>query len=430
MTAKPMHSDVPQKPSDLIEPDAKAVLPAGQLTPHSDPLEPAGLDITSTVESAASNEKKKVNAKRAEPQNPFEFLEAFYAGRTKQLSESIVRRIKANGLFLDFESRGALVAVALSADENLDKTRKLMLLANAEEDLKPLGNLLIEFSAAVICLHPIIKTNGIQAKLFPNYLDESTLEDAWSALEFRKKVFIEAASVELNASPSQAVNDSIIDKKKMQKGLNKSKGLSKAVFTAENRAYRNAYLCSVIWRIHKKQATFSDSMRAMRNSIFRTPISMSKEGDLLEAIAQMPEKDDARAALLLDWQFRQQSDVTYKLAIATQQVDDLTVQLDAVILEKLQYINTVSFLQQDLVLEKSNNQQLQKDIGVAQTHSNVDLEKLRATSLQMIRVAIKNLETVTTALGRDPPKIEIATEVLNGVVDALTKDAVKLEGLI
>lgn len=369
--------------------------------------------------------------KRHEPQTPFEFIEAFYTGRSKSLTESIVRRIKNNALAIDSASRGTLLRLAQSEDETLDKTRRLMLIASEEADLKPLGHLLIEFAVEVICLNKAIHSNGMRVKLFPNYSDESALEDAWKALSSMKLSedlgTMDAPQLAENSetdTSDRAQADGDIKIFSGRKGNSQTK--AKAAISLSNKARRNALLCSVIWRIHKKHVTFPEAMRAMRNTIFYAPIATALEADLLEAIALMPEKEDSRVALLLEWQAKQQLDISLKLSDANQRTSDLTVELAQVANEKNLALEAIEKLRQDLLAIQVKNQDLHSQLGVVQTHGQADHEALRSLSLRIVRESVTQLESVTTALGRDPPKVDIAIEVLNTVADGLKKAEKKL----
>lgn len=389
---------------------------------------PPATEVNITEENAKTGKPEKAE-KRPEPQTPAEFIESFYKGRTKSLTESIVRRMKGNGLAFDAGSRGAILRLAQSDDETLDKTRKLMLIASEETDLKPFGDLLMGFSVDVICLHKSIQTNGIRAKLFPNYSDESVLEDGWNALSSMKQPEEDAAMIELQVSKYSDTNEQEKSGGNSQIGISrKGKGTASgnALASLVNKARRNAFLCSVIWRIHRKHSTFSEAMRAMRNTIFRAPTATGLETELLEAIALMPEKEDSRVALLLEWQAKQQLDISAKLVEANQCSSNLTSQLAQVKRDIAIGLETIAKLEQDLVTVRLERQHLQSQIGVVQTHGQADHEALRSLSLRVVRDSVNQLESVTTALGRDPPKVAIAVEVLNTVTDALRQADKKL----
>jgi len=360
------------------------------------------------------------NRKRSDPQNPFEFLKSFYTGRTKSLTDSTIRRIKANGLAFDPDSREAILLLGLEEDDSLDKTRSLMLIAIRLDELKPLGDLLIDFASELICRHTKIRTNGIQAKLFPGNLDDWTLDDAWAALLTLKNTSAAITSpVDNSCSQINVVDEKVLNEKGKSNISRKSRREKKVTTSADGKVFRNAYLCSVVWRIHKKRTTFSDSMRSMRNSIFHLEKSISGEDRLIEAIALMPEKEDAKVALIWDWQVRQQADAVAKLAFARQENDELKQSIVLAEKEKINNFELTEKLVVELESMKAEIQRLSSDIGVVQTHGNADQEILRASSLRVISDAITNLDNVVTALGRDPPKTAIALDVLNTVVDGL-----------
>jgi hypothetical protein len=373
--------------------------------------------------------QQSTGPKKIELRSPFDFLDAYYKGRVKTLSEAVIRRIKSNSIALDSESREALLQLAISEDVILDKTRKLMSIGLKLDDLKPLGELLINFAVEVICQHSKIKSNGVQAKLFPGFMDEFTLNDAWTTLEgLQKLTVVKEPSVPVVSSSSEEGGAKVGSTQKSRNGLRRSGGNLKQPSLTAERAFRNAYLCSVIWRIHKKQSTFADSMRAMRSSIFRAQSNVINEDELLEAIAQMPEKEDLKVALIWDWQVRQQTEVTSRLSFATQEIERLEAQLVTAENEKIVQLNAIYRLQQEATQSQLKIEQLIADIGVVTIHGNDDQENLRASSLRVISGAITNIENVVTALGRDPPKTGIAIEVLTVVLDGFEQVKKQLQG--
>jgi len=390
------------------------------------------------TEVAGTDRKVEKNEKRAEPQNVAEFVEAFYAGRVKALADATIRRLKNSAIVLDASTRGALLRNSMLTDRTLDKTRRLMLIATEVTDLKLLGHLLFDFAADVVTYHSALRANGMQARLFPNYDDQYALEDAWIALCALTNSE-ESRAAKVGQDP---VRDGVADKvdgepdvqaeeqrEEQREARVRHSGFA-AARTAQlqvNKARRNALLCSLIWRVHKKHASFAEAMRALRTTLFRPPVrSATLEAELLEAIALMPEKEDPKVALLLEWQSRQQADLVNRLSEATRQAESLSTQVGDLQSQVANGLADADRLEKELAYEKVKKRELDVQIGVVQTHGQADYEALRAMSLRIVRDSASQLEDVSKALLRSPPKVEFAREVLDTIVDSLKATSNKL----
>jgi chromosome segregation ATPase len=296
-----------------------------------------------------------------------------------------------------------------------------------------LGYLLLQFAAEVVLLHPAARANGMRAHLFPLHGDEYTLEDAWRLLRSLKTM---SAAVEqeggddggeggvardaTSASESTASTHRATDQK--------AAAAARAHQHAADKARRNALLCSVVWRVHRNQQTFADAMRGLRGTIFALDVKpTSPEAELLEAIALMPEKEDSKVALLLEWTARQQSDLLNKLTDSLRRADALGAEEAALRAQLGEAKERVAALEGQLQSERASKEELDRHIGVVKTHGQADYEELRASSLRAIRDAVQQLEQVSVALGRDVPKVSFAREVLDTIVDFLRATTKKLE---
>lgn len=372
--------------------------------------------------------------KSPEPQSTQEFIDAYYLGRVKVLSDSTVRRIKGSQVYPDPNVRSKLLSVAPSCDASLDRTRKLMFIASEVEDLKPLGEYLMRFAAEVVVRHPAVQANGMQAKLFPNYQDESTLEDAWAALCAVEPAVAPEGEAEFPGGRGQereagfAVISSF-DRPTARKAKDRLPGAKgKPAPAIANKARRNALLCSVVWRVFRKQLSFSEAMRAMRNTVFKlAKLPDALESELLEAIALMPEKEDAKVALLLGWLVKQQEELNDRFSDAVRNTERLAAKVADLEKDREQAIETIARLEGELAQEQARKLELDAHIGVVTTHGQADFEALRAMSLGVVRDAVGRLEDVSTALGREPPKVSFAREVLDTIVDSLNAANKKLE---
>jgi hypothetical protein len=376
--------------------------------------------------------------KRPEPQTTAEFIEAFYAGRTKVLSDSTVRRLKNAPVILEPSVRGDLLRRAMEVDDSLDKTRRLLVLATEVEELRALGHLLLQFAADVVLLHPAVKANGMQAHLFPPYGDEHTLEDAWRLLNASEVTMPrstnaekepQAADVETNAS-SQALNEATTASEAASQRAKVVARLRAAQLLVA-KVRRNALLCSVVWRVmHRKHLPLAEAMRALRGTLYAQGVEEPRlEAELLEALALMPEKEDAKVALLLQWTTKQQSDLVNKFAAGQSRIESLTEQVSRLEVEIKAGSQHVQTLKQQLEFERASKAELDRHIGVVKTHGEADYEELRAASLRSMRDAVHQLEQVSVALSRDTPKVPFAREVLETIVDSLRATTKKMEEL-
>jgi hypothetical protein len=171
-------------------------------------------------------------------------------------------------------------------------------------------------------------------------------------------------------------------------------------------------------------------MRALRGTLYAQWVDGPRlEAELLEALALMPEKEDGNVALLLHWTTKQQSDLVNKYAAGQSRIERLSGQVSCLEAEVRVGSQHAESLNQQLVLERASKAELDHRIDVMKTHSEADYEELRAGSLRFLRDAVLQLEQVSVALSRDKPKVPIAREILEGIVDSLRAETKKMEEL-
>lgn len=378
---------------------------------------PAGGGIPSGAPTADAAEpiqaQKKPSERRYEPQSVEDLLGAFYRGKIKAVSESTVRRLKSIGLHLNAGSRGELRRMAFELDESLDKSRRLMVVASEIPDLKALGHVLMDFAAEVVVFHPRLRRNGLQAHLFPVHWEDNDLTGAWEFLQ-EDECEQPLSAPELASEGSQP-----------QGSLGKSKASSEKSTASKLR--RNALVCSVLWRV-SRGAPFAEAMRGLRSSIYKLPTwPPTLERDLLEAVALMQDKEDGRVALLLEWQARQQMELGGRLEQAIRQAKELEELLQATERSRDDALQACKRLEATLDAVNDKKEQLTAKLGVVQTHGKADFEELRAMALRLVSETARKLEEASRALGREQPKVVLARETLNVVVDALHSGRRKLE---
>lgn len=419
--------------SSTSEPPASAAPPLPDASSQADTHQDLLKRTSAGTDQAPQNKPEK----RPEPQSVAEFVDAFYAGRTKVLSDATRRRLKSTTASLDAGARGDLLRMAIDTDETLDKTRRLLLLASEVNEHKVLGDLLLDFAANVVGLHPAVRTNGLSAHLFPVHGDEYDLEDAWQLLKSLELPKSPATPADDDMAPNGAASgqepdvdsaSSEADSVGRRTTTTKAKSAARAAQQVASKARRNALLCSVVWRVYRNKKPFSEAMRGLRGTLFSpgsNPTGL--EAALLEAIASMPEKEDSKVALLLQWSARQQDDLWRELTKAKCRNEALTAQGDALDLRLSEANKRIEALDGELQVERASKEALDRHIGVVKTHGQADYEGLRASSLKAIRDAVQQLEQVSVALGRDIPKVAFAREVLDTIVDSLRGTTKKLE---
>lgn len=375
--------------------------------------------------------------KRSEPQNVAEFIDAFLAGKAKSLSEATARRIKGASPSIDPSLRGELLRRAQEVDGALDKSRKLMLLAKELSSHKALTYTVIEFCVDCVLMNPFVQSEGMRPVLFPGHHDACGLDDAWKklqALALPSNTNPKVPDVELETTSSTDKLDSSGAHVGQESGKANAKGgaakaaAQRSVAALASRVRRNALLCSAIWRVQQEQVSFPEVMRTLRATLFslkKRPDSL--EDELLEAIASLPEKEDERVAYLLEWSARQQTEAMNKFADASRQAEALSLEVDALKARLASSEERVDSLQGYLERERNARAESEKALGVAETHGQADLEELRALSLKALRDAVSQLDVVSEALKRVPPKVESALDKVDAVMDALKTTNKKLE---
>lgn len=375
------------------------------------------------------------NDKRTEPQNLTEFIEAFLTGKVKSLSEPVARRLKSSSPQLEPVERGNLLRCAQVVDGSLDKVRRLMLAATALASHKPLAYLVMEFCVDCTLANRFIRADGMRSLLFPGHHDVATLEEAWARLQSLPVPTDSHASVaesEDSAAHDQdppACEDASIDDRVQNSKDGAAKTASaRTIATTAGRSRRNALWCAAIWRVRQDQMAFAELVRAVRTTLFslkKRPESL--EDELLEALANVSDKEAEPLALLWEWNVRQQTEVVNRLVDANRRVaalDDETRELK----ERLALALTeAQKLQEQLADERAAKQASETALNVAQTHGQADLEEMRALALNTLREAVSQLDVVSEALKREPPKVLSALDKVDAVMDRLKATNEKLE---
>jgi chromosome segregation ATPase len=165
---------------------------------------------------------------------------------------------------------------------------------------------------------------------------------------------------------------------------------------------------------------FPEVFRSLRATLFALERRIiTADDELLEALSSISEKESGVVALVLDWSLKQQIEsrnqfdaLDRRHSITTQELTEAREQL-------MQVTTHADRLSKQLGEERAAGEQLHKEIGVAKTHGQADLEDLRSLALKTLRDALSQLAVVSEALKRDPPKIQSALDKVEAVMDRL-----------
>lgn len=418
-TAIPSESKSAEVPVTAMPDIEDKVLPA------SDTVQPADIrEVLVNKESSVEQSEKRV-----EPQNLTEFIDAFLNGKVKSISEALARRLRSSSPRIEVEARGELLRLAQASDVALDKVRKLLISAKKLTSNSVLEQEMIEFCLDCVLSNEFVRAEGMRTLLFPGHDDISSLEEAWARLQsltILNSIGAEECQPESPHADDGAVSE--VAKPSANSAKNQNEKSKRALATLAARTRRNALCCSAIWRVRHKQMEFPEVVRALRATLFVLEKRVdSVDDELLEALSSISEKESDVVALVLDWSLRQQieslnrfEDVNRRYAASARELDEVKEQL-------MQMRVQADSLRAQLGEERAAGEELHKELGVAKTHGQADLEDLRSQALNTMRDAVSQLDVVSEALKRDPPKILSALDKVEAVMDRLKSTNNNLE---
>lgn len=396
-----------------------------KVLPASDTVQPADIqEVLVNKESSVEQSEKRV-----EPQNLTEFIDAFLNGKVKSISEALARRLGSSSPRIEVEARGELLRLAQASDVTLDKVRKLLISAKKLTSNSVLEQEMIEFCLDCVLSNEFVRAEGMRSLLFPGHDDISSLEEAWARLQ--SLTILNSIGAEECQPESPHADDSTVSevaKPSANSAKNQNEKSKRALATLAARTRRNALCCSAIWRVRQKQMEFPQVVRALRATLFVLEKRVdSVDDELLEALSSISEKESDVVALVLDWSLRQQieslnrvEDVNRRYAASARELDEAKEQL-------IQMKVLADSLRAQLGEERAAGEELHKKLGVAKTHGQADLEDLRSQALKTMRDAVSQLDVVSEALKRDPPKILSALDKVEAVMDRLKSTNNNLE---
>lgn len=409
---------VPERREGRSDGGAEGGVPSA-VAPASETLQPDG-ERAGEVQNVDNPDRPRP------PQNLAEFISAVYSGRLKTLPGAVLNRIKASPSMIDALTRAALLAEARRVDPSLDKAKLLMLLARKAGPSRAIARAIREFVRDAVKQHPVMQGEPTHAGAFPGSSDSSAPEEVWHALappesplRAKRQPRREADEVADASADVEGVSEDAIPESARQT----------AKFGAQvSKARRNAFLCDALWRFDEGLAGFADSLRTLRQTLFALDKRPARvEQELIEGLATVSEKDDARIALLLDWGWQSAAVLQTKIVELERRDAELRRHLS----DEQGRIADARRAHQAQVAEtemhKAAAQSAKSDLDNHRVHARADFEHLRAASLGVIRHAIDELGNVDVALSRDQPKVSLSRDVIHTVMDSLLRHVKSLE---
>lgn len=328
-----------------------------------------------------------------------EYLESYYTGRIKSLSDETIRSI---GMKVSSSPslRAQLIDDAIRADFTLEKTRQLLVLSLNAGGSSGLAKTLRDFGKDVVCRHPVMGSQEPES-WFPttSQSDHSNLKVLWS-------IFVSSITKPASDEPD---DEGPRDKKPNPADIQKAR--------------RNAFLCTAIWRYAERQMSFAECFRSLRATIFESESDgKDLEKQLLAYLVSVQEKDRVGVAAFARWFFEQTIHVQNQadhcrlrlefLQSQKQEVDELltTKELE------------IASLNQQLSGLREQIQATEEEVRVVKVHSKDDLERQAGRTIRALEDEIPVLTDCLTALNREPPKVEVAKEYLGTALDTLNNE--------
>lgn len=355
-----------------------------------------------TVESV-DNQAKPGNKEKKEIETIDEYLEAFFSGKVKSLSDKMVKRLGQNPV-LEMSRRAELLDMAFKADFSLDKTRHLLLLSIDIGSNKRLERTLRDFARLVLIRHPVMGPQDAQA-WFPQ-------SDGAPAL------------------PIKAMWDlfgSNFISKKSEPRAPKEGGGTKPVDIPK--ACRNAFFAAVIWRYAEQQMPFLSIVSGLRETVYRPKSNFEHvETATLDLLATTQDKDREGLACFIRWFSDLINQTQNQVDHHQRRADRLEGELKGTqgLLEAKE--SEIAAMSEEIKALHAQVKVVQEELRVQKVHSRDDLERQRSRTLRTLEDEIPVLADCLTALRRDPPKVEVTKEYLESALDKLNEELKQLKG--
>ena len=368
---------------NAIASEIRAELPASPNTKSDAQIKPDKYKIQETIE---------------------QFIEGFYAGKTKSLSIDRVRKFKKQSFEIDL--RENLVILAAKNDLTLEKSKNLLIFSKELNSYPFFQRTLNEFIRDAVMRHPIMVSNSAQL-WFPlsGGQDEANLCDLFATIGALKQ------------SPQEV--------KLKKEDLNN--GDIKAVSELQ-KARLNAFYIALVWRYLNRYLVFAEFIKVLRATVYKLRDTQSLESTVFDFLIAGQGKEVTNIASLLHWHFDQGEGDRKAAEIAWLKAEELSGQLvkkNGLLVSANSEIQDLNEQIKELRKKLDEASEKERVLGI-QTRD--EKQKQRGRTLRILEGEIPLLADCLTALDRDPPKVEIAKEYIDLVLQKLSKELVEIKG--
>lgn len=379
--------------------------------------------LTPQSEGAGIQKPAGTSAKGAEARNPKrkdidtieDYVDAFFAGRAKTLSDEVARRI-SRVKFGDDQRRAELVRVAAESDPLLEKSRQLLLVALPSQTFGMLRAAIREFARDVITCRMNSIFDVTPWLVQPNDERRQELTVLWEKLQSLPLKSEQASRVtNLPGNGETGADDDL-------------SADAKRASTDEQRLVRNVFFAAVLWEYSQRPA-LPQLIRELRSTVFA--VTMDKpELDLncLTLLCANQQRDPKSIGSLLKWYSEQDGDVRNQLSLSQTRAS----QLETLVREKQATLdskeNEIKALKTEIEALREQIANALETTRVQGVHLRSDLDKQRNRTLRVLNDEIPVLADSLTALEREPPKIAVARNYLGSAIDKLNEELRLLKG--
>lgn len=367
---------------------------------------PAGVSKEAMQAQVKSNEQESVqnpddttSPLKVEVHDLASYLQLFYQGKERNLTDKIIDIIKKN-VKIDDMQKNALLKEAIQSDANLEKSKNLFLDCTDDRGYKELFNSLREFAKAVVLAHFSVKNMPDKHKLF---LDDMPTKQAMLAFwENIQKQQERLQSHECGDDVSELLSD------KQVKSLPVT--------------LTNVFYSSALWFYGCGFIDLPELARCFRKT------SLSMEGEvsskaILELLVDTKKKQQQNK-IFVHWFFEQQKSLNKELddlRLTKQKLTDDASRLEASWRKKSEaHLVKIAELEQKLSASKQECEGARIELDDEKKNSYAQGVNLRseATNMQdsLLSLCTKEmgmLSTCITALDREPPKIVVVKQYLD-----------------
>lgn len=347
------------------------------------------------------SDSKAIEKKQSETLE--QFIEAYFTGKVKTLSNDRIRKLKKH--IFDGERREQLVILAIKNDISLELSRRLLTMLEQLGAYSSFQHTVSDFVRDAVIRHPIMVP--FKAELwFPLHgePDEAHLNELYESIGA-------GGNVKAETKPDEG---------------NESECVKKSASDLQ-RARLNAFFLAVIWRYSKKTLSFSELVRVLRSTAYKSE-SDDIEGGALDYLMSTQAKDRSSVANLMQW-YTQQADYDRNAAeTARRRSENLQQQLE----ESKQFLvlaqNDIEGLKEEIAGLRIQLEAAHEKERVQGIHMRADQQSQKGRTLRILEEEIPILGDCLKALERDPPKVEVAKHLMGSALEKLSNELSELKG--